>query len=812
MPSILAHLWLLFVSAASSGFLVSTDPKCRFETLVVDATVISTELIQCTSPPNPDDAAEAWNTRLEVSLNGIDYTRSRRVFTYYDAARVFVSLLEPEGGPIAGGTEITVHGSSFRRSETLRCTWDDNNDAALKVNATFVSYSALRCISPRLPEFSGPARTVEVALDDMVFTSGDRPFNYYEPGALAVSAVEPRGGPIDGGTLIEVIGSGFAKLGGAVTHGSGVFVNDSWAAQQRHSSAGTFCKFSLDAQSEPLPINERPLIEGGLARARRRLRRGESAFTPSSTPTLGAHSAVVQATWVSGTLLRCRSPSFYGSLSSHRVTMRVHATVNGEWDALHGLSTSDATFTMYDPQEARITSLSRTGGPVEGGTHVEMSGKLFSDFTLGSIGGRAHLLRCRFGAMAETLATRTSDTRVSCLSPRVHGFGHQQSVRVHLTLNGQESLEGPAPTFVYYPRDEYFVDGTCRAGSGESGSWSGESGSASGESGSGSAESGSASGESGSGSVSGSGGEAASCANNYTGVSVVRLEPYGGPTSGGTQVIVRGRHFGIRGPAIECAFGSLSRVVGTFLNESAVRCVSPAAPPISSGGFVDYSLELTLNGESNFLTQSKAPFAYYEPNATLAVTSIYPRAAPKAGGTTITVSGSGFRVLGGHLRYSCQGGANGGDGESRSGSGGGSGSGSGSGGSGSGDESSSGSDDGIGDDGSSASGDGSGSVETSEMSCTAPPPVETVNEGLQCLFGDLPAMHAYLVADAEREASADPRVGDRVVCTVPELTGADMARLGLNEGDTHAVCLEVTLNGDRKQATDNCQRFTFYDA
>ena len=205
------------------------------------------------------------------------------------------------------------------------------------------------------------------------------------------------------------------------------------------------------------------------------------------------------------------------------------------------------------------------------------------------------------------------------------------------------------------------------------------------------------------------------------------------------------------------------------------------------------------------------PFAYYEPNATLAVTSIYPRAAPKAGGTTITVSGSGFRVLGGHLRYSCQGGANGGDGESRSGSGGGSGSGSGSGGSGSGDESSSGSDDGIGDDGSSASDDGSGSVETSEMSCTAPPPVETVNEGFQCLFGDLPAMHAYLVADAEREASADPRVGDRVVCTVPELTGADMARLGLNEGDTHAV-LEVTLNGDRKQATDNCQRFTFYDA
>ena len=48
----------------------------------------------------------AQDKTLEVSLNGVDWTTSKRAFTFYDHARVFVSLFEPQGGPKAGGTEI----------------------------------------------------------------------------------------------------------------------------------------------------------------------------------------------------------------------------------------------------------------------------------------------------------------------------------------------------------------------------------------------------------------------------------------------------------------------------------------------------------------------------------------------------------------------------------------------------------------------------------------------------------------------------------------------------------------------------------
>ena len=72
--------------------------------------------------------------RVQVSLNGVDWTVSRRSFTYYNYDQLHISLFEPEGGPTAGGTSITIHGSSFMYTQHLRCTWDGNTDRANKVH------------------------------------------------------------------------------------------------------------------------------------------------------------------------------------------------------------------------------------------------------------------------------------------------------------------------------------------------------------------------------------------------------------------------------------------------------------------------------------------------------------------------------------------------------------------------------------------------------------------------------------------------------------------------------------------------------
>ena len=111
--------------------------------------------------------------------------------------------------------------------------------------------------------------------------------------------------------------------------------------------------------------------------------------------------------------------------------------------------------------------------------------------------------------------------------------------------------------------------------------------------------------------------------------------------------------------------------------------------------------------------------------------------------------------------------------------------------------------------------------------CLAPR-LEGTNRGLQCLFGNLPPVHAYLLElDGSEPTSpldpavkkADPRVGTALICELPPLppempkphVPLDNDR-GLLPGSPYSVCVEITLNGNRTQATDNCVEFTYYDS
>jgi hypothetical protein len=787
-PFLGRHNGGLLVNVTGKGFLVSTNPKCRFGAMEVVATVRSPTLVQCYTPVNTDFKPEtpynAQDKMLEVSLNGVDWTVSKRMFTFYDHARVQVSLFEPEGGPTAGGTPILVHGSSFRSSEHLKCTWDGDNDPALKVEATFIDYYTLQCVSP--PITGAGARSLEIALDDYHFTGHARQWTYYDPATLIVSAVDPIGGPVRGGTLIEILGQGFAKLGGAVQHGSGAW-GANFSQPYRRIDAGPFCKFSFDAVRAPrgqdpwcaetssmanshydglLDSSAFP-HEGAAALTRAassRQLRNYSCFTASSTPQLGKLTSIVQATFVDSGRMLCESPRFSGVLRDNRALLRVHVTLNGDFHDIAAISNSNATYIMYDPREARIQALERTGGPLSGNTFIIIYGKLFFDFTLRSLPGRSHLLQCRFGFAGMTPATWYDAQRVACHSPQIHGVGHRQSIGVDITYNGQDFLEGPNPAFTFSPLDAYSQEGQCRDAFGAS--------------------------------------TAGTCLNNFTGIAVSEVQPFGGPSNGNTIVVIIGRLFAVQGPSILCKFGNLSMVNATFLNDTALQCLSPPNPSVL-GSFEDHPLEITLNGEPNFLTASSVPFVYYDHNATLAVSAIYPRAGPKTGGNTITVYGAGFRVLGGKLKSTCAG-VNLTEptseelyGEYRT--------------------------------------EGSLSRATTkalgDSRVCSTPLLEGTNRGLQCLFGDLPPVHGYLLRlEGSNPTSApdgepeDDRVGTALICELPPLppdrpsgqswpapyVPGDNER-GLLPGSPYSVCVEITLNGNRTQATDGCVEFTYYD-
>jgi len=730
------------------------------------------------------------------------------------------------------------------------------------VDATFLNYWSLKCLSPLgFPESIGgtahaaadglpalpvdalndiktaPSVTlVEVALDDYHYTNHQREYHYYGKGLrlahpsarprtrmalltlecvcaddtkLAISAVDPIGGPTAGGTLIEVLGSGFAELGGSLMHDSTVFGAGTKSGNpytsnidrlypsaypHRRIDHGTFCKFSLTADSPMLVdfactdaqctegtesyigivSDAIAPLEGEMAlmdAASESHLRNFSTFTTSSTPSLGRWSSVVRATFVNPYLMRCEAPAFHGTLTNNRVTLDVRVVLNGDFHDLNAISNSNATYTLYDPYEARVNFMDRTGGPLGGNTSVYIRGKLIADYTSRALAdttfaGREHLLRCRFGWVGETLATFVDEHTVKCVSPPINiseahprldflGSGHADDVPVDLTFNGQDYLKGRDLRFIYSPLDDYKVNSSCLNQFGQV--------------------------------IDGT------CENSYVGIAVVWLQPMGGPSEGGTKVVITGQHFAVRSVhSIQCAFGGLPRVNATFVNDSAVLCVSPPAPEVNAT-FEDFHLDVTLNAETNFLTNSRVPFVYYNHTATLSVASLYPQAGDKRGGNIITLTGTGFRVLGGINTKNCM--------------------------------------------------SLSRTVNTTEQLegpriCRAEPEDESTNRGLQCIFGNAPPVKAYQVlpaahmtpeeayrqptthgeAHAEEvhaHAPGDMRTPHQVVtqitCEAPPLPVEELTAAGLTPDDIFPVCVEVTLNGNQTQATRDCVQFTYYD-
>ena len=94
-------------------------------------------------------------------------------------------------------------------------------------------------------------------------------------------------------------------------------------------------------------------------------------------------------------------------------------------------------------------------------------------------------------------------------------------------------------------------------------------------------------------------------------VTIGSVWPLGGPTAGGTRVVVRGSGFVDHG-GVFCRFGTAttpSSIVPALLrSETELVCVSAN---VSAGGAVPVAL--TLNGDRAAFIESNASFEYYDP-------------------------------------------------------------------------------------------------------------------------------------------------------------------------------------------------------
>lgn len=85
------------------------DTWCAFIDLNkrIRAIVTNSTTATCVSPP----ADSHKQTRVEITLNGVEYTVDENIFYYYKPPNLFDTT--PRMGPVKGGTNVRVVGSNF---------------------------------------------------------------------------------------------------------------------------------------------------------------------------------------------------------------------------------------------------------------------------------------------------------------------------------------------------------------------------------------------------------------------------------------------------------------------------------------------------------------------------------------------------------------------------------------------------------------------------------------------------------------------------------------------------------------------------
>ncbi len=133
-----------------------------------------------------------------------------KYFWYYNFPTV--KQMVPPRGPESGDTLITLEGSNFLPFHEILSEVDNSEDVfcgfidlKVRVPATVLSSTKATCRSP--PSYYWHQSRVELTLNAADYTEDENIFYYYKPPILY--DLEPREGPVAGGTEVYISGTGF---------------------------------------------------------------------------------------------------------------------------------------------------------------------------------------------------------------------------------------------------------------------------------------------------------------------------------------------------------------------------------------------------------------------------------------------------------------------------------------------------------------------------------------------------------------------------------------------------------------------------
>ena len=452
--------------------------------------VVSATSITATSPAHAAGAVDVTVT----TPNGTSATSASDTFTY--AAAPTVSAVNPNAGPIAGGTSVTITGTNFTGATAV--SFGGTAAASFAV----VSATSITATSPA--HAAGAVDVTVTTPNGTSATSASDTFTY--AAAPTVSAVNPNAGPIAGGTSVTITGTNFTgatavSFGGtAATSFAVVSATSITATSPAHAAGavdvtvttpnGTSATSASDtftyAAGSPITMGETtitPNSDSGNANlllaqqaslsqtatiqsmsfyvtaAAGKLRLGiynatgpgggpgtKIAETAEITPVVGWNTANVtsQVSLPAGTYWLAYLPSSnsLGFRNAQTGSTKYYSLTYGALPTTFSTAPNSGTFhfSFYAtliPGVANtptVSAVNPNAGPIAGGTSVTITGTNFTGATAVSFGGTA---AASFAVVSATSITATSPA---------HAAG---AVDVTVTTPNGTSATSASDTFTY---------------------------------------------------------------------------------------------------------------------------------------------------------------------------------------------------------------------------------------------------------------------------------------------------------------------------------------------------------------------------
>lgn len=392
------------IQVRGSGFLSGTNEIFFGAKRATSVSVLNDTLLTCRTPSG------AAGTSVTVTLRNAN-GEAALASAYFYESDLGITVLQPASGTSLGGSAIVLTGTSFTGSgATPQVTFG----GVAATSVTLLSDTSISCLAPR----GTAGATVSVVVTN---SAGSASFNGFRYHALpSVTALTPAIGRASGGTLVNLVGSGFqvdtpgvnqVRFGGVRATGVVVLSDSSLRCLAPAGSAGTVVNVTVANQNGtatlplayayalPLAVNT-VLPASGSASGGSLVTLSGSGFLdgPAGTNSVRFGGVLASAvTVVNDGTLTCQAPA-----GTPLVTVDVQVSNS------NGSATQPAAFRYHALPS--LSSLSPTHGHASAFTPVTLSGTGFLDDDAG-----APLVVA--GGVTASAVEVLSDTAIACELP-----------------------------------------------------------------------------------------------------------------------------------------------------------------------------------------------------------------------------------------------------------------------------------------------------------------------------------------------------------------------------------------------------------